>query len=195
MAGIWPFRLNFVKNLCLNYYSRNLVLFNLVMITPEFSNEFPWISIWRLVKPHGIYCVDILKHTGCVCWIVPTVTFDSIKRTCVCSCLKCTWSVASLTGGRGANRHHPHAKRNVKTGPLPSLYFGICYSFDFSRLFFLRFSDCFPVISGFRIAVQYRICYCFSTIFWVLASGLPSAKFLPGSNLTASDQSLRLYCR
>jgi len=48
---------------------------------------------------------------------------------------------------------------------------------------FLRFSDCFRVISGFCIAVQYRVCYCFSTIFWVLASGLLSAKFLPGSNL------------
>ena len=28
MAGIWSFRLNFVKKFCLNYYSRNLVLFN-----------------------------------------------------------------------------------------------------------------------------------------------------------------------
>ena len=28
MAGIWLFRLNFVKNLCLNNYSRNLVLYN-----------------------------------------------------------------------------------------------------------------------------------------------------------------------
>jgi len=37
---------------------------------------------------------------SCVCWIVPIVTFDSIKRTCGCSCLKCTWSVAELTGGR-----------------------------------------------------------------------------------------------
>jgi len=48
---------------------------------------------------------------------------------------------------------------------------------------FLRFSECFPVISGFCIAVHYRVYYCFSTIFWVLASGLPSAKFLPDSNL------------
>jgi len=32
------------------------------------------------------------------------------------------------------------AELNVKTGLLPSLYFGICYSFGFSRLlFFLRF--------------------------------------------------------
>ena len=76
------------------------------------------------------------------------------------------------------------AKLNVKTGPLRSLYFNIYYSFGFSRLlFFLRLSECFPVILGFCIAVQYRVYYCFSTIFWVLASGLPSAKFHHGSNL------------
>jgi len=26
------------------------------------------------------------KHTGCVCWIVPIVMCDSIKRTFGCSC-------------------------------------------------------------------------------------------------------------
>jgi len=84
----------------------------------------------------------------------------------------------------GITDEPPPAKLNVKTGPLRSLYFGIYYSFGFSRLlFFLRFSECFPVISGFCIAVQYRVCYCFSTIFWVMASGLTSAKFLPGLNL------------
>jgi len=44
---------------------------------------------------------------SCVCWIVPIVAYDSIKRTCGCSCLKCTWSVALLTGGRGTSQHHP----------------------------------------------------------------------------------------
>jgi len=28
------------------------------VITPEPTNEFPWISIWRLAKPHANYCVD-----------------------------------------------------------------------------------------------------------------------------------------
>jgi len=37
------------QNLCLNYYSRNLVVFNFRVITPESSNEFPWISIWRSI--------------------------------------------------------------------------------------------------------------------------------------------------
>jgi len=63
---------------------------------------------------------------------------------------------------------------------------------------FLRFSECFPVISGFCIAVQYRFCYCFSTIFWVLASGLPSAKFLSWFKPPVTSLHLikaRLYCR
>ena len=64
----------------------------------------------------------------------------------------------------------PLVKLNVKTGPLRSFHFGIYYSFGLSRLFFLRFSECFPVISGFCIAVQYPICCCFSIIFWVFQS-------------------------
>ena len=86
----------------------------------------------------------------------------------------------------------PLAKLNVKTGPLRSLYFGIYYSFGFQIVVFLRFWECFLVISGFFIAVQYRVRYRLSTIFWVLASGLPSAKFplaQTSSYVTAPDQS------
>ena len=61
MAGIWSFRLNFVKNSCLIYYSQNLVSFNFRGDNAKSSNEFPWISIWRLVKPHANYRVDIPK--------------------------------------------------------------------------------------------------------------------------------------
>ena len=64
----------------------------------------------------------------------------SIKITFGCSCLNCTWSVAKLTVGRGVNRLLS-ANLNVKTGPLPTLYFNICYSFDFGRLLFLRFLE------------------------------------------------------
>jgi len=107
------------------------------------------------------------------------------------------WRVAGV-------RTVPHAKLNVKTGPLPSLYFGICYFFGFSRLlFFCVFRSVFRWLRFFCIAIQYRICYCFSTIFWVLASGLPSAKFpmaQTSSYITASDQSkgalqIRAMCR
>jgi len=84
----------------------------------------------------------------------------------------------------GILTNRPLAKLIVKAGPQRSLYFGIYYSFGFSGLlFFLHFSECFPVILGFCIAVQYLVYYCFLTIFWVLASGLPSTKFHHGSNL------------
>ena len=36
-------------------------------MTPESYNAFPWISIRRLVKPHAIYCVRILKAR----WLLP----------------------------------------------------------------------------------------------------------------------------
>jgi len=99
---------------------------------------------------------------SCVCWIVPTVTCDSIKKTCGCSCLKCTdlwhnWWVAGVLTALPP-------KLNVKTGLLPSLYFGIYYSFRFSTCCLLRFSECFLVISGFWIAVKNRICYSFSIV-------------------------------
>ena len=77
-AGIKSVRLNFVKIWCLNYYSRNLVLFNFRVITPESSIEFPGISIWRLVKPYVKYCVDILK----ACWLRP-VFAESYRLLCV----------------------------------------------------------------------------------------------------------------
>ena len=38
------------------------------MITPESSNECPWISIWRLAKPQANHCVVILKAR----WLRPT---------------------------------------------------------------------------------------------------------------------------
>ena len=62
---------------------------------PGFSNEFPWTSIWPLVKPHADCCVDNAQRTlaaSCVCWIVPIVALESGERTCGCSCLKCTSS-------------------------------------------------------------------------------------------------------
>jgi len=57
---------------------------------------------------------------------------------------------ALLKGGRGANRPAPPAKLNIKTGPVPTLYFGTYYSFGFSRLLcFLRFRSVFRLFRFF----------------------------------------------
>jgi len=57
--------------------------------------------------------------------------------------------ISGRTDGRGGANRTP-AKLNLKPGPLPSLYFGIyilLVSVDYCC--FLRFSECFPVISVF----------------------------------------------
>jgi len=186
MAGVWSFGFNFVKNLCLNYYSRNLVLFNFRGDNAKSSNEFPWISIWRLVKPHANYCVDILKAR----WLRPAFAESyRLLRVTLSKELVAVfvwnapdqwhkWRVAGM-------RITTPAKLNVKTVSRLAciLVFRPTILLVSVECCFLRFSECFPVISGFYIGFQYRIFYCFSTIFWVLASGLPSAKFLCGSNL------------
>ena len=157
MAGMWSFRLNFVKNVCINYYSRNLVSFN---FRGDNTRVFQRVSIRvNLNMTVGqAACQLLCRYThstltaSCVCWIVPIAT--------------CTLSKELVS---------------VHVWNAPNPWYTILFvSVDCC---FLRFSECFPVISGFCIAVQYRVCYCFSTIFWVLASGLPSAKFLPVSNL------------
>ena len=160
------------------------------MITPGSFNEFPWISVWWLVKPHANYCVNIFTAR----WLRPAFAESYRLRLYQKNLWLFIFEMHLISGI--TDEPPPLAKLNVKTRPLRSLYFGIYYSFGFSRLLFfaffgvfsvdccfLRFSECFPVISGFCIAVQYRVCYLFSTIFWVLASGLPSAKFPHGSNL------------
>jgi len=186
MAGIWSFRLNFVKNVCLNYYSRNLVSLNFRVITPESSNESPWISIWQLVKPHVNYCVDILKAR----WLRPALAESywllrvTLSRELVAVDV---WNAPDqrhncrVAGVRTAPP--PPAKLNVKPGPYLVCILVFTILLISVDCVFLRFSECFLVISCFGIAVQYRICYCFSTIFWVLSSRLSSAKFPPGSNL------------
>ena len=64
-------------------------------------------------------CQLLCRHTqsmlaaSCVCWIVPIVTCDSQKKFC------------PTDGWQGCEPHPPPAKLNVKTGPLPSLYFRI----------------------------------------------------------------------
>ena len=154
MAGVCSFRLNFVKNLCLNYYSRNLVLFIFCDDNAKSSNEFPWISISLLVKLHANYCVDILKAR----WLRPAFAESywllrvTLSKEVVTVHVRNTpdqWHNWRVPGVRPPSP----VRLNVETRPLPSLYIGIYYSFGFSRLFSLRFLECFPVISGFRLAV------------------------------------------
>jgi len=95
---------------CLNYYSRILVLFN---FGGDNARVFQRVSVNLSMTVGQATCRLLCRYTqstlaaSCVCWIAPIVTFDSVKRTCGCLCLKCTWSVTSLTGGRGANRNAP----------------------------------------------------------------------------------------
>jgi len=116
------------------------------VITPESSNEFPWTSTWRLFKPHATYCVDILKAR----WLRPAFA-ESYRLLCVTPSKELVavhiwnapdqwhnWQVAGVRTTLPPNL-------NVKTRPLPSLYFAIYYSFDFDRWLFFAF---FGVFSG-----------------------------------------------
>jgi len=160
-----------MKNLCQNY-SWNVVLFihsDFVVITPESSNKFPWISIWRLVKPHADYCVNIRKS----CWL--RLAFADLYRLLRVNQAKelvtvRVWNAPDKwRNWRGQGCEVPPGKLILyKTGPSPSLYFGIYYSFGFQQVVvFLRFSECFPVISDFSVAIHIRIHYYFSTFLKV----------------------------
>ena len=160
------------------------------MITPESSNEFPWISIGPLVKPHANNCVDILKGR----WLRPAFaeSYRLLRVTLSKELVTVhvwnapdqwhNWRVAVV-------RTPPTCQAKCKNRALANLYFGIYYSFGFSRLLFFAFFGVFPVISGFCIAIQYQICYYFSTIFWVLASGLIFTLAQTFSYVTTPDQS------
>ena len=166
-----------------------------MFITPESSNEFPWISIWRLVKPHAKYCVNILKAR----WLCPAFAESYRLRRVTLSKELVAVHVWNAPAQWHNWRTSPLAKLNVKTGPLLACISVVTILLVSVDCCLLRLWECFPVISVFCIAVQYRVCYRFSTIFWVLASGLPSAKF-PPTYVTAPDQSkvelqIRAMCR
>jgi len=105
---LW-FRLNFVKNVCLNYYSRHLVLFKL--ITPESSNEFPWISIRQLVKPRANYCVD----TRITRWVRPA--FAESYRLLRVALSK---ELLAVDVVNVPDQWHNRWVAGVRTAPLPS---------------------------------------------------------------------------
>jgi len=112
------------------------------VITPEFSNEFPWISVWRLVKPYANYSVDILKAH----WLRPT--FAESYRL-----LRLTLSeeLVDVYGWNAPDQWHnwpvagmrnepPPCQTKWKTGLQPSAFAILlisieCCLFAFHRLF------------------------------------------------------------
>jgi len=94
------------------------------VIPPEPSNEFPWISIWRLVKPHPNYFVYILKAR----WLRPAVG-ESYRLWRVTLSKKLVavhvWNAPDQwhnCRGAGVRATTTPVKLNVETGPLPSLH-------------------------------------------------------------------------
>jgi len=117
------------------------------VITPEPSNEFPWISIWRLVKQHPQYFVYILEAR----WIRPAFAESyRLWRVILSKELVAVhvwnapgqWHNWRVTRVRATTTP---VKLNVKSWPLPSLYFGIYYSFGSVDCCFFAF---FGVFSG-----------------------------------------------
>ena len=138
VAGIWSFRLKFVKNACLNYYSRNLVSFNFRDDNARVFQRVPykWISIRRLVKPHANCCVDILTAR----WLRPAFAESyRLRRVSLSKNLWLFMFEMHLISGITDEPPRPPCQAKCKNRALRSLYFGIYYSFGFSRLFFAFF--------------------------------------------------------
>jgi len=74
--------------------------------------------------------------------------------------------IHGITDGWQGCESPPPAKLNVKPGPGPHLASILVFTILLISVdcCLFRFSECFPVISGFCTVVQYRICYCFSII-------------------------------
>ena len=118
-------------------------------------------TIVSVYSKHAVCVLHLLNRTGCYVWLYPKNLRLFVFEMHLISGITDEW--------QGCEPPPPLAKLNVNTGPVPSLCFGIYYSFGFSRLLlFSCFSGFIPMISCICIAVQYRICYCFSTIFWIL---------------------------
>jgi len=153
------------------------------------------MSIWRLVKPHVKYYVDILKarwlrwlnRTDCCVWLYQKKLWQFMFEMHL---------ISGITDGWQGCEPHPHIKLNVKTRPLLACILVFIILLVLVVCCFLTFSECFPVIPGFCLAVLYRTCYCFSTIFWVLASSLQLS--IPWLKILVMSLHLikaRLYCR
>jgi len=67
-----------------------------VVITPVFQRASMNLNMTVGQAACKLFCryTQSTLAASYVCWIVPIVTCDSIKRRFGRSCLKCTWSVA-----------------------------------------------------------------------------------------------------
>jgi len=119
------------------------------VIRPEASNEFPWISIWRLVKPHANYCVDILKAR----WLRPALLN---RADCyVWLYLKNLWQfvfkmylIIGITDGWQSCEPPPPLPTYCKCkNRAPILV--LLYSLGFSRLLFFAIFGVFSSDFGF----------------------------------------------
>jgi len=63
-------RINFLKNVCLNYFSQYLVLLNFRGDNAKVFQRVSMNPIWPLVKPHANCCVNILKAR----WLRPALS-------------------------------------------------------------------------------------------------------------------------
>ena len=92
----------------------------------------------------------------------------------------------------------PLAKLNVKSGPLRSLYFGIYYSFGFSRLLFFAFFGVFSSDFGFLYSCSIPGLLLFLNYFLSVSQWAPFTYVFPWLKPLVTSLHLikaRLYCR
>ena len=133
MAGIWSFRLNFVKILCLNYSSRNLVLFNFRVDNARVFwrvamnvNMTVGQAAWQVLCPYTQSTLTELSESYRLLRVTPSDELVAVH----------VWNAPDQWHNWRVAMVRSPTKLDVNTRPLPSLYFGIYYSFGFSRLLF-----------------------------------------------------------
>jgi len=114
--------------------SWNLVLFNwsdFEVITPESSNEFPWISIWRLAKS-TILC----RHThSTLAAFAESHRFLRVNQTKELVAVR-VWNARDQWGNlRGVGEWTAPWQAKCKIGPPLSFYFDILLVFNRLLLF------------------------------------------------------------
>jgi len=118
MASIRLLRLNFVKNVCLNYYSQNLVL---VIFRGDSARVIQQVSMNLNMMVGQAACQLLCRYTqstlaaSCVYWIVPIVMCDPSKELVAVHVWNAPdqwhdWRVAGV-------RISPPVKLNAKPGP------------------------------------------------------------------------------